>query len=783
MNIFINNKDSKYIKVGNRNNLKYNKSANILNNLDKDIVQFNISNHQGALVKRSGNITRIISFCGSQDINPVDLHVSSLSTFHYPAIKMGIAGVSQFQENILKIKGKSIKNTPELEFKIDRKNKDIGLCLKENSDQIGFIHYEVLDHLYDDIEKNPQDFRVKLTKIIKFDRMNYVGLRADLFYTGNDKDKFKKKFEEITEDEECKPIIFPKIKPESPEDILKLILKHDEKLHGVEAAKNVKIAINTIVEEIKKDSNKNILLLGHLSPDGDSIGCVLAMKNAIELMKSDKNVDCAVDDRIVNLFSFLPGIKDIKSPSVNQLISNVEERINELKSNDSNSYEVEVLTRVKYELKNSLKPLDQDKKYDLVILMDIADPERLGFNFSKFIDKEKTNIIFIDHHPKRFKNWDKYKNKTNIDINKVIDRKLLLVEDKVPAAVELVTAIIGKLIPWINEPAIDISSCDRQISDMAKAVLTGLQTDTGGYARAANLSNEDKMLPRWERPKYDPMGLAKWFAAKTDHSVTRNYIEANFERHDAFVKVFENQIAKITSDSEYNKNLGLGCVKVPFDDIYRLWLNMADKNPEIMESDVYGALKYSRTMRKLKKKLLPDNPNYSEYEKSKIVYLIYQTAKRGEMNLSLKKSKVDKLSFSFRSAQGTNYAALLGELFGGGGHGAAAGGRISAQKLDFDTKLLVKIDGKIVNDPSQILSALENNFAVNTSSMQEKKKLQMLKNVEVIVSPAQKYGRTSAELVEDVVKEIRIRQDIKDTNIIKLNQLVKVKNSKFVLST
>jgi len=772
--VFVNNQDNKYTKVDYRNNIKYNKPASLLNNLEKDVLQLNYSSQQGVLIKRSGNVTRIVSFCGSQDVNSADLNVSQLSTLHYPAIKMGIGGVSQFQDNIFKIKDKSIRKTPELELKIYEKERDIGLCLKDTGDQLGFIHYEVLDHLYDDIEKSPQDFKVRLTKMIKFDGMNYVGLRADLYYVGEDKDKFRKKFNEILEDEECKPITFSKIVPENPEDILKLILKYEEKLNGAESAKNVEIAVNTIVEEIKKDSNKNILLLGHLSPDGDSVGSMLSMKNAIELMKLDKNVDCAVDDRIINLFSFLPGIKDIKSPSVKQLISNLDNKINELKSNEGDTYETKVLSKVKQDLETTLKPLDENKKYDLVVLMDIADAERLGFNFSKFIDKDKTSIIFIDHHPKRFRNWDKHRDKTNIDINKINSRNLALVEDRVPAAVELVTALISKLIPWINDTNFISKDDDEKLTDMGKAILTGLQTDTGGYARAANLTREDIKLPRWERPKYDPMGLAKWLADKTDHKATRNFIEANFDKHDSFVNEFKDQITKITADSEYNKDLGLGCVKVSFDDIYELWLNMADKNPKIVESDVYGALKYSRAMRKLKKKRLPDNPDYSKYEKSKIVYLIYQTAKRGEMDLSLRKSNVDKLSFSFRSAQGTNYAALLGELFGGGGHGAAAGGRISAQKLDFDTKLFVKIDGKIVNDFSKILSALENNFKVNTSSMPENEKLRKLKKVEVIVSPAQKYGHTATELIEAVVNEIRIKEDLENIETEALKQSVSV---------
>jgi nanoRNase/pAp phosphatase (c-di-AMP/oligoRNAs hydrolase) len=736
------------------NTASINNNYRATNNLNSD--KFIKNSSPDILLQRNGNITKIISFCGDAEVLSLEQHISTLSTYDYPAIKMGLGGVSQFQDNIENIDVKKIRNTPELIFKVDEENNDIGLVFKENGQQIGFIHYEILNYLYEDIKENPDDFKARLTKVIKFDDMNYIGLRADLFYVGKDTERINKKFKEILDDDECKPITFAKAEPKSPEQIMELVLKYEKQLNGTEAENNLKKSIDAIVSEIKNESNKNILLLGHQSPDGDTIGCVLAMKHAIELMKADKNIDCAIDDRIPLLFSYLPGIKEIKSPSVDLIMKNIDDKIDELKSNDTDAKELETFINIKETLEKTFKPLDENKKYDLVILMDIPTQEKLGPNFSKYIDKNNTKIIIIDHHPKSKNNWNDFLNSANIKEND--NRFFSLIADRVPAATELVAVVIGKMLPWINNP----EDQTEDVSNIAKPLLTGLHTDTSNYSRSANLNLEDKKLEKWNRPKYDPLSLAKWFTVLTDHTITTNYIEANLYEHNKFLNQFN--FSDITSNKQFNKDLGLGYVKVSFEDAYKLWLTMAEINPEIAETDIYSALKMSKEIKKMKRKHPSYDPDYSKYEQSKIVYLIYQNAKKDKLDMSLKKANADKFVFSFRSAHGTNHAALLAGLFGGGGHGAAAGGRLSAPELNFDTKLQVHIDGNKINDPAIILNALENNFKIINPSNDESEKSLVFKKISVTVSPDQNKGKTVTDLVEDVVKEIRIKQDKEENN-------------------
>ena len=60
---------------------------------------------------------------------------------------------------------------------------------------------------------------------------------------------------------------------------------------------------------------KNILVLGHCSPDGDTVGCVIGMTAALKGAYPERNIDASIDDDIPNSFSKVPGVEDIKRPS------------------------------------------------------------------------------------------------------------------------------------------------------------------------------------------------------------------------------------------------------------------------------------------------------------------------------------------------------------------------------------------------------------------------------------------------------------------------------------
>lgn len=109
---------------------------------------------------------------------------------------------------------------------------------------------------------------------------------------------------------------------------------------------------NDSFEDIKKviEESKNILVLGHKSPDGDAVGSALAMYLA--LLQLDKEADVMLID-YSEMFKFLPGASKIKETS--------------------------------------------NKEYDLVITLDCATLNRVEQS-QDFFSKAK-HTINIDHHP------------------------------------------------------------------------------------------------------------------------------------------------------------------------------------------------------------------------------------------------------------------------------------------------------------------------------------------------------------------------------------------------
>lgn len=105
---------------------------------------------------------------------------------------------------------------------------------------------------------------------------------------------------------------------------------------------------------IKK--SKNILLLAHISPDGDTLGSMLALKSMLKQIDNVEKIDALITGKVPEIYRFLPGSDSIKNP------------------NDSELY----------------------KSYDLAITLDCASIDRLGENIDIFRNAKTT--ANIDHH-------------------------------------------------------------------------------------------------------------------------------------------------------------------------------------------------------------------------------------------------------------------------------------------------------------------------------------------------------------------------------------------------
>ena len=113
--------------------------------------------------------------------------------------------------------------------------------------------------------------------------------------------------------------------------------------------------MNEIWDLIKKSNS--ILLLAHENPDGDAIGSLMGFYHMLKGM--NKNVDAIVPE-MPETFLFLDSIDEVKQSS--------------------------------------------EKDYDLVIVVDCANKERLGQTNNEF-DRCKKSIV-IDHHASNTKYGD-----------------------------------------------------------------------------------------------------------------------------------------------------------------------------------------------------------------------------------------------------------------------------------------------------------------------------------------------------------------------------------------
>lgn len=162
------------------------------------------------------------------------------------------------------------------------------------------------------------------------------------------------------------------------------------------------------------NKSNTIALFGHKSPDGDAIGSVLAFYDM--LSNINKEVDMIMTD-VPPLFSYLKHIDKIKETS--------------------------------------------QKEYDLAIVLDCANRERIGQNNDVFSNCRTS--VAIDHH---------ITNTEFCDIN--------YIEPDAPACCQVIYYLFKEMNMNIT-------------NDMGYAIATGLLTDTGGY-RNNNVNNKTFLM-------------------------------------------------------------------------------------------------------------------------------------------------------------------------------------------------------------------------------------------------------------------------------------------------
>lgn len=754
-----------------------------------------------------------VSFGGMMK-NPMPLETRT------DAIQMKVRGVAAHQKgtpgegprardnNVVKLAQSQWKDGQKLDYRFitDKRGKErIELGVPElggvKKGGIGRVPDELVPDLKDLMKGRENQFRFELSNVISGNSKGAptIGLRVNLLYTGRDP-KVRQQAQDVftgfmdSKDTAISKQVMLYQQPTSPEQVLGRIFDIESEVNGPKAVEEIKGAITAISNEINDPKNQKILIVGHCKPDGDTLGSVIGMKTAIQGAYPDREIDCAVDDKIPGLFrDKMPGIEDVKRPYNPERIALVQESIAKMEAGEQSAAtkaQVQILKNELEDLQDPSRLFDDGplkgedrKKYDLVIMLDIPTPKRFSGGFKDYIENSDKQI-YIDHHPHKINEWIDAKETTGVDMEKIHKNNLAFVSDMVPAATQLVTIVADKAGILGNTMKNSFEEARKFVS----SVITGTSTDTGSFTRTANLLPEHMEMSVKDRPNFAPEGMSKWLIdevnANQTEKVDKKWLRDNIvfdvpdkapitEGEKGELSPRDKMLQMAVNGKHVYPDLGVGVVSVSYDDMCQIWEESLKHDPEFTLLDVQNGFKYCEVMGALKadptKVNAQGNPKdsplqrqakemyTSPYDADKIAIMAIQDRKAGFVTENSEVAEMNGIRISFRSADCSDHAELLASIFDGGGHGGASGGRIDLPGVEINSKLAVLIDGKPEYDAKKVLNMARHNLDVlhDVNLTPEQKREQMH---EVKVTIDENQGKEFHELIADLVKQIRATQ-------------------------
>ncbi len=179
------------------------------------------------------------------------------------------------------------------------------------------------------------------------------------------------------------------------------------------------------------DAARNVVILTHMSPDGDAMGSALGMKHAL-CMSPAKQVSVVVPNGFPDFLAWMPGADEI----------------------------------IIYE-KDAAKANELLEEADTIICTDFNEPKRIGALGQKMLDMvsakgDAVNVMMIDHH-------------------------LMMPERTLQDAANIVK-IVEAASPSASQLVYEVVSAGSEIKslDAATCIYTGMMTDTGNFAFNSN---------------------------------------------------------------------------------------------------------------------------------------------------------------------------------------------------------------------------------------------------------------------------------------------------------
>lgn len=763
-------------------NIAPNYTYNTVKNRPNNNINFSTVNETQKIppikISTVGNVTRI-SFKGNF-IDPTA-----------PSIQFKVRGVSNHQNDF----GSTERDYRDRNVeKLANSNWQDGqrLCWEIKKNQDGVERIVLSDHRFGDLGRVPDEIAPSLIKLLKKNEQNFafqlsnviagttkgaptIGLRANLIYTGDD-DKLRKKSEEIfgkllnSKSKDISDSIMLYQPKTTPKQILHKIFSNVQEAKGEDSAYKVLDIVDAISDELTAPENKNILLLGHINPDGDTIGCVLGLQAALKANYPTKNVVCSIDDDIPGIYrDKIPGIHNITKPSDPKATESLKAELAEWKAKPQSFVTRNKIRTIEKELSALEKSAEilgngasidggVPSKYDLVVLMDIPAPTKFTSSYKNEIENAG-KVIYIDHHRERFEEWNAERAKTGIDMQKVRENNLALVLPELPAATEIVTVVAD------NAGLLDKTMKNIEYAkQFVAAIVSGTSSDTGGFSRTANYSPEDMFKPVQDRPNYFPEGLSKWLIDKFSNVVDKKWLRENIvydlpdKKVSGMSQTAREKMINYCKESQsiYAQN-GFGVLAINYEQMYDIWEQSKLLDKKVTFGDVQNSIKYSEVMNGLRE--TPDvnnkdsgvEPYSSPYQDDKISLLLIQDKKAGQIDAAGNIADENSIRMSFRSQEGTYYAEQLASLFGGGGHGSASGARITIKDVELTSPLAIKIDGEVEYSPDKIYKALQENYDIkNNPKMSDN--IDQLHKFETIID---EKGLPVNDLINSIVSVIR----------------------------
>ncbi len=209
---------------------------------------------------------------------------------------------------------------------------------------------------------------------------------------------------------------------------------------------------------------EKILILTHFNPDGDALGALLALY--LILKKLDKDVTAVVPETVPATFSFMPNIGEVHNSysGTKDFIITIDtrktsvDRLGYKHIPEENKLNIVITPHSGTFRREDVTFSYGSFKYDLIIVLDSSDLERLGplYEGQNALFYE-TPVINIDHHA-----------------GNDFFGKINWVDLTATSTSEILVSLIESLAR--EKPLLD--------EDIATALLTGIITDTGSFQNA-----------------------------------------------------------------------------------------------------------------------------------------------------------------------------------------------------------------------------------------------------------------------------------------------------------